>query len=159
MITVTLVLNFARNHFRILFCLSGGSGQCIRNLSLTYKMFSISKNILDKSVTGKGIRNRIMHKIICSNGDKTQFPLISLLIQLKTVINVERFGNPVKYVTISSLNLKKSSSNLKRLSLLSRSWIVAWAYFKFLNKCSTSIFIPPVTVCVATEFRLIDDTG
>ena len=49
-----------------------------------------------------------MHKIIYSNGDKTQFPFISLLIQLKTVINVEKFGNPVNYVTISSLNLKKS---------------------------------------------------
>ena len=44
-----------------LFGRSGGSGRCIRNLSSTYKMFR---------------RNRIMHKIICSNGGKTQFLLI-----------------------------------------------------------------------------------
>ena len=96
-----------------------------------------SKNILNavvfdilnrkhKSVTDKARQNRIMHKIICSNGDKTQFPLISLLIQLETVINVKKFGNAIKYVTLSSLNSKKSSSNLKCLSLLSRCWILAW---------------------------------
>ena len=55
-----------------------------------------------------------MRKIICSNGDKTQFLLISLLIQLKTVIiNIEKLANPVQYVTLSSTNLKQSSSNLK----------------------------------------------
>ena len=162
MITVILVLNFTWKHIGILFCLSRGSGQYIRNLSFTYKMFSVSKNILDAVVFDilnrcKARHNRIMHKIICLNGDKTQFPLISPLIQLNTVINVDKFGNPVKYVTLSSLNLRKSSSNLKCLSLVSRCWIVAWAFFKFSNKCSTSIFIPPVSVCVATEFRLIDD--
>ena len=98
---------------------------------------NVSKNILNavvfyilnrkhKSVTGKARQNHIMHKIICSSGDKTQFPLISLLIQLKTVINVEKFGNATKYVTLSSLNSKKSSSNLKCLSLFSRCWILAW---------------------------------
>ena len=96
-----------------------------------------SKNILNavafdilnrkhKSVTDKARQNRIMHKIICLNGDKTQFPLISLLIQLETVINVKKFGNAIKYVTLSSLNSKKSLSNLKCLSLLSRCWILAW---------------------------------
>ena len=80
-----------------------------------------------------------------------QFPLISLLIQLKTVINVEKFVNPVNYVTLSSLNLKKSSSNLKFLSLLLRCWIVAWTFFKFSNKYCTSIFILP-------EFKFIDYT-
>ena len=97
-----------------------------------------------------------MRKIICSNGDQTQFPLFSLLIQLKTVINVEKFGNPVKchaFVIKSS-----SSSNRKCLSFLSRYWVFGWAFFKFSAKCSTSMFIPPVSVCVATEFRLVDDT-
>ena len=55
-----------------------------------------------------------MHKIICWNGDKTQFLLISLLIQLKTVIiNIEKLADPVQYVTLSSINLKQSSSYLK----------------------------------------------
>ena len=51
--SLILVLNFARKEMvytGTLFCLSGGSSQCTRNLSFTDKISSILKNILDAFV-------------------------------------------------------------------------------------------------------------